>query len=77
LPFHKAILFVPRRDPGRELWDGPRSGTDGAVALTGVDEAYTLEEFQHLLPKLKGNKWEQKSSHRPSWDLNLLSLCRF
>uniref|UniRef100_A0A5K1UMW3 Xaa-Pro aminopeptidase 3 n=1 Tax=Macaca mulatta TaxID=9544 RepID=A0A5K1UMW3_MACMU len=53
LPSHKAILFVPRRDPSRELWDGPRSGTDGAIALTGVDEAYTLEEFQHLLPKMK------------------------
>ncbi|XP_066113292.1 xaa-Pro aminopeptidase 3 isoform X5 [Saccopteryx bilineata] len=53
LPAHKAMLFVPRRDPNRELWDGPRSGTDGAIALTGVDEAYTLEEFQHLIPKLK------------------------
>ncbi|XP_035577847.1 xaa-Pro aminopeptidase 3 isoform X2 [Zalophus californianus] len=53
LPAHKAMLFVPRRDPSRELWDGPRSGTDGAIALTGVDEAYTLEEFQHLIPKLK------------------------
>ncbi|XP_033089724.1 xaa-Pro aminopeptidase 3 isoform X2 [Trachypithecus francoisi] len=53
LPSHKAILFVPRRDPSRELWDGPRSGTDGAIALTGVDEACTLEEFQHFLPKMK------------------------
>ncbi|XP_040842476.1 xaa-Pro aminopeptidase 3 [Ochotona curzoniae] len=53
LPSHKAMLFVPRRDPSRELWDGPRSGPDGAVALTGVDEAYTLEEFQHLVPKLQ------------------------
>ncbi|XP_010610625.1 xaa-Pro aminopeptidase 3 isoform X1 [Fukomys damarensis] len=53
MPSHKAILFVPRRDASRELWDGPRSGTDGAVALTGVDEAYPLEEFQHLLPRMK------------------------
>ncbi|KAM4882540.1 xaa-Pro aminopeptidase 3 isoform 1-T1 [Thomomys bottae] len=53
LPSHKAMLFVPQRDPSRELWDGPRSGTDGTIALTGVDEAYTREEFQHLLPKLK------------------------
>ncbi|XP_016281032.1 xaa-Pro aminopeptidase 3 isoform X2 [Monodelphis domestica] len=52
LPAHKAVLFVPRRDPSRELWDGPRSGADGAVALTGVDEAFPLEEFKHLLPKL-------------------------
>uniref|UniRef100_A0A8C7EDN6 Xaa-Pro aminopeptidase 3 n=1 Tax=Nothoprocta perdicaria TaxID=30464 RepID=A0A8C7EDN6_NOTPE len=54
LPSHKAILFVPSRDPSRELWDGPRSGPDGAVALTGVDEAYTVEEFRHLVTKLKG-----------------------
>ncbi|KAF6122632.1 X-prolyl aminopeptidase 3 [Phyllostomus discolor] len=67
LPAHKAMLFVPRRDPSRELWDGPRSGTDGAIALTGVDEAYTLEEFQHLVPKLKGNRWEQKSNGGPGW----------
>ncbi|XP_064902526.1 xaa-Pro aminopeptidase 3 isoform X3 [Columba livia] len=54
LPSHKSILFVPRRDASRELWDGPRSGTDGAIALTGVDEAYTIEEFRHLVAKLKG-----------------------
>ncbi|KAG8556332.1 hypothetical protein GDO81_018034 [Engystomops pustulosus] len=52
LPAHTATLFVPRRDPGRELWDGPRSGPDGAVALTGVDQAYPLEEFKHVLPRL-------------------------
>ncbi|XP_027535964.1 xaa-Pro aminopeptidase 3 isoform X2 [Neopelma chrysocephalum] len=54
LPSHKSILFVPRRDPKRELWDGPRSGPDGAIALTGVDEAYTIDEFRHLVAKLKG-----------------------
>nr|XP_020838345.1 probable Xaa-Pro aminopeptidase 3 isoform X6 [Phascolarctos cinereus] len=62
LPAHRAVLFVPRRDPGRELWDGPRSGADGAVALTGVDEAFPLEEFRHLLPKLKGFLLEAETS---------------
>ncbi|XP_069823454.1 xaa-Pro aminopeptidase 3 [Dendropsophus ebraccatus] len=52
MPSHTATLFVPRRDPGRELWDGPRSGPDGAVALTGVDQAYPIEEFKHILPRL-------------------------
>ncbi|XP_063796439.1 xaa-Pro aminopeptidase 3 isoform X2 [Pseudophryne corroboree] len=52
LPSHTATLFVPRRDPGRELWDGPRSGPDGAVALTGVDQAFPIEEFKHVLPML-------------------------
>ncbi|KAM4650924.1 xaa-Pro aminopeptidase 3 [Discoglossus pictus] len=52
LSSHTATLYVPRRDAGRELWDGPRSGADGAVALTGVDEAFMTEDFKHLLSKL-------------------------
>lgn len=54
LPSHTATLYVPPRDPGRELWDGPRSGVDGAVALTGVDQAFPLEDFKHVAPKLLG-----------------------
>lgn len=76
LPAHKAMLFVPRRDPSRELWDGPRSGTDGAIALTGVDEAYTLEEFQHLVPKLKGNK-QMGAEVRSQAGLGLRPSCPF
>ncbi|XP_006011020.1 xaa-Pro aminopeptidase 3 isoform X2 [Latimeria chalumnae] len=53
LPSHRSVLFVPRRDQSRELWDGPRSGADGAVALTGVDAAYITEEFGHFVHKLK------------------------
>ncbi|XP_032825928.2 xaa-Pro aminopeptidase 3 isoform X1 [Petromyzon marinus] len=46
---HKAVLLVPPRDATRELWDGPRSGPDGAVALTGVDEAFPLQELARVL----------------------------
>lgn len=53
LPSHKAVLFVPRRNESRELWDGPRSGVDGAVALTGVDEAYNMAEFRQYLQQFK------------------------
>ncbi|XP_069763632.1 xaa-Pro aminopeptidase 3 [Narcine bancroftii] len=53
LPSHKAVLFVPRRNENRELWDGPRSGVDGAVALTGVDEAYNTEEFSQYMQRFK------------------------
>lgn len=75
LPSHKAILFVPRRDPRRELWDGPRSGTDGAVALTGVDEAYTIEEFRHLVAKLKGNrKWRGDEVRNGLQGLNIVTV---
>ncbi|XP_078093712.1 xaa-Pro aminopeptidase 3 [Mustelus asterias] len=53
LPSHKAVLFVPRRNQKRELWDGPCSGVDGAVALTGVDEAYTTKEFGRYVRRFK------------------------
>lgn len=49
-----AILFVPRRDPARELWDGPRSGKDGASALTGVERVHSTEELSLVLRTLKG-----------------------
>ncbi|XP_063283659.1 xaa-Pro aminopeptidase 3 isoform X2 [Pelobates fuscus] len=52
LPSHTATLYVQKRDATRELWDGPQSGTDGAVALTGVDEALPIEEFKLVLPRM-------------------------
>ncbi|KAG9343101.1 hypothetical protein JZ751_015320 [Albula glossodonta] len=51
----RAILFVPRRDPARELWDGPRSGKDGASALTGVERVHSTEELGLVLKTLKGS----------------------
>jgi len=42
---HTATLYVPKRDQLRERWDGPRSGCDGAVFLTGVDAAYNNDEL--------------------------------
>lgn len=32
---YQSHLFVPRRDPMKELWNGPRAGTDGALEHTG------------------------------------------
>ena len=43
---HESILFVPRKDAAKELWDGPRSGADGATVLTGVDAAFNSNEVQ-------------------------------
>ncbi|KAI4884408.1 hypothetical protein NFI96_013788 [Prochilodus magdalenae] len=59
----KAVLFVPRRDPARELWDGPRSGRDGAAALTGLERVHCTEELGTVLKSLKGGviwvRWSQ------------------
>ncbi|KAK3597488.1 hypothetical protein CHS0354_041909 [Potamilus streckersoni] len=42
---HKSVLFVPGKDPEKELWDGLRSGNTGSLQITGVSEAYNIEEL--------------------------------
>ena len=56
LPEHKSTLFVAQRDPHRELWDGPRSGIDGALEFIGVDEAYHVGDLCEALDKLSRRK---------------------
>ena len=45
----KSVLFVPKRDQHRELWDGPRSGDVGALQLTKVSEAKNIENLENYL----------------------------
>jgi Xaa-Pro aminopeptidase len=49
---YKMVLFVPPRDPEREMWDGERHGVEGAVAVFGADEAYPTAEFAKRMPVL-------------------------
>lgn len=51
LPEHCSVLFVPEKDPKRELWEGARSGSEGATELTGVDKAYTTSDVEKFLFK--------------------------
>ncbi len=48
----KTILFVRRRDPEKEIWEGERYGTEGALKIFGVDEAYPIDELESKLPEL-------------------------
>jgi len=47
---HRCVLFVRKRNPERETWDGPRAGVDGAVKRFGADAAFTIEELAEKLP---------------------------
>lgn len=56
LPSHTSTLFVPKKDPTKELWEGPRSGIDGSVELTGVDQAFNIDDLdQYLRQYMKNN----------------------
>ena len=48
-PSHHAVLFVPKKDPHKELWEGSRSGKHGTVELTGVDRAENCEDLSSYL----------------------------
>lgn len=52
----KVILFVRPRDKEREIWDGRRSGPEGAVRDFGVDAAYLWSELDAKLPELFAKK---------------------
>ncbi len=46
----EAVLFCRERDAGRERWDGERIGTDRAVALCKVDDAFPIDDIDDILP---------------------------
>ncbi len=45
------IMFVNKRDPLKETWDGRRYGPEGAKDPFGADAAFTIEEFKEKLPQ--------------------------
>ena len=46
------VLFVPERDPKKEVWFGPRPGPEEAKELHRADSVYPLEELEERLPGL-------------------------
>lgn len=46
------ILFVPPKDPEREVWTGIRAGVEGAVSDYGADAAFRVDHFEKELPAL-------------------------
>lgn len=51
----KYVLFVRRRNPGAETWQGARAGVDGAMGTFKADTALAFSEFRQsafaFLPK--------------------------
>ncbi len=45
-------LFCRERNREREIWDGLRAGTEGAVERFGADVAFKIEDLDALIPTL-------------------------
>lgn len=48
----ETTMFVRRRDPERETWDGFRYGPEGCEREFMVDKAYPIDEFEKIAPAL-------------------------
>jgi Xaa-Pro aminopeptidase len=46
------LLFCRERNPERELWDGPRTGPEGAVERYGANDAFPITDLDDILPGL-------------------------
>jgi Xaa-Pro aminopeptidase len=70
----KSILFCRRRDPARELWDGVRSGPEGAKGALGLDEAYPIETLDEKMPALLANQpvLHYAPGSNPAWDARVM-----
>ena len=44
-------LFCRERDPSKEIWDGLRAGTAGAVSQYAADVAYPIAQLNEWMPK--------------------------
>ena len=53
-PEHPFTLFVQPKDREREVWNGWRSGVEGALTDYGADAAYSIEKLDEELPRLLG-----------------------
>lgn len=49
-PQGEVMLFCRERNPERELWDGQRAGTEGAVDTYGMDDAFPISDIDDILP---------------------------
>ena len=48
----RSMIFVPPKDKTREIWDGYRSGPDGAINDFGFDKAYENTKLEVMIPQL-------------------------
>lgn len=51
-PQGEFIMFCRERDRAREIWDGYRSGPEGASADFGADNAFPIDDIDEILPGL-------------------------
>lgn len=73
---YKMVLFVRRRDPLKEMWEGERYGVEGATKVFGANEAYPIDEFAKKMPELLAGaeKVYYRMGHSEETDRHVLAV---
>lgn len=50
------VVFCREKDEKREMWDGRRTGLEGAIEMYGADDAFPIEDINDILPGLMEEK---------------------
>lgn len=71
----EVVLFCREKDVFREMWDGRRSGLEGAVEHYGVDDAFPYEDMHEILPSMMEEKAKVFTTvgRYPDFDSQLLA----
>lgn len=69
------VIFCRERDPQREMWDGRRTGLEGAMEFYGADDAFPIEDINEILPGMMEEKEKVFTTvgRYPDFDAQLLS----
>ena len=69
------VIFCRERDPQREMWDGRRTGLEGAMELYGADDAFPIEDINEILPGMMEEKEKVFTTvgRYPDFDAQLLA----
>ncbi|HVG29757.1 MAG TPA: aminopeptidase P family protein [Pyrinomonadaceae bacterium] len=65
---YREVLFLPRRNPAREVWTGHMYSPEEAYKLSGVGEIWDAAEFEPFMRQLRARRL-----YRPKEEVILLS----
>ncbi len=64
----REILFLRRRDPARETWDGFMYSPEDARRIAGISEIWDVREFEPFIAAMRS-----RQAYRPKDDMVLMS----
>ena len=68
------IMFCRERDLDKEIWDGYRSGQEGAIAIYDADDSYPIADLDDILPGLMEDKEKvyYTMGNQPAFDQHMV-----